>query len=77
MSRPASIRSQRITSTPSSPTGLKKSNSAVWSALKKPFQGWSKDLLAAKEDLDDEYNFTDCRRHGSPYNFPNVERRGC
>jgi len=49
----------------------------VWSALKKPFQGWSKDLLAAKEDLDDEYNFTDCRRHGSPYNFPNVERRGC
>ena len=31
-------------------------------ALKKPFQGWSQDLLAAKQDLDDDYNFASGRR---------------
>lgn len=27
------------------------------STLKKPFQGWSRELLAARDGLDDDYNF--------------------
>lgn len=35
------------------------------STLKKPFQGWSKSALWAREGQDDDYN------------FPSVSRRGC
>jgi hypothetical protein len=63
-----------MASQPSSPTGLKTVKSAVWSSLKKPFQGWSMALLAAKDDLDDEYNFTDGRRRGYCHDLPNDQR---
>jgi len=34
--------------------------------LKKPFQGWSKDLLRARDD-DDDYNFSSGMRRGAQY----------
>ncbi|KAF1844262.1 uncharacterized protein K460DRAFT_288330 [Cucurbitaria berberidis CBS 394.84] len=37
------------------------------SALKKPFQGWSKDLLRAKDNDDDDYNFTSGARRGAEH----------
>jgi hypothetical protein len=77
MSPSTSYPSTPVASRPSSPTGLKSVKSAVWSSLKKPFQGWSKELLAAKVDLDDEYNFTDCRRRGFYYGHSEEERRSC
>ncbi|KAF2120017.1 hypothetical protein BDV96DRAFT_566552 [Lophiotrema nucula] len=40
-------------------------HSVIKSALKKPFQGWSKDLLAARDDLDDDYNFASGARRGT------------
>lgn len=36
-------------------------------ALKKPFQGWSKDLLRARDDDDDDYNFTSGARRGAAH----------
>ncbi|KAF2010813.1 hypothetical protein BU24DRAFT_427014 [Aaosphaeria arxii CBS 175.79] len=36
--------------------------SKLVAALKKPFQGWSKELLAARDGLDDDYNFASGRR---------------
>ncbi|CAO2652504.1 Nn.00g007870.m01.CDS01 [Neocucurbitaria sp. VM-36] len=35
------------------------------SALKKPFQGWSKELLRARDHDDDDYNFTSGARRGA------------
>lgn len=35
------------------------------SLLKKPFQGWSKELLAARDGLDDDYNFPHIPRRGA------------
>ncbi|KAF1938919.1 hypothetical protein EJ02DRAFT_307884, partial [Clathrospora elynae] len=37
------------------------------SALKKPFQGWSKQLLRARDTDDDDYNFTSGARRGAEY----------
>ena len=34
-------------------------------ALKKPFQGWSKELLRARDDDDDDYNFASGMRRGA------------
>lgn len=62
-SRPTSPNASR----PSPPTSLKTSRSGIWESLKKPFQGWGMDLLAAKDDLEDEYNFVDCRRRSYYY----------
>jgi hypothetical protein len=36
-------------------------------ALKKPFQGWSKDLLRARDDDDDNYNFASGARRGAEH----------
>lgn len=33
--------------------------------LKKPFQGWSKELLRARDDDDDDYNFVSGMRRGA------------
>ncbi|KAH7401197.1 hypothetical protein BKA66DRAFT_405643 [Pyrenochaeta sp. MPI-SDFR-AT-0127] len=41
------------------------STSSLRSALKKPFQGWSKDLLRARDDDDDDYNFASGARRGA------------
>jgi hypothetical protein len=47
--------------TPSSTTSGSKHNFLV-SAIKKPFQGWSWKLMAAKDNLDDDYNFPIVRK---------------
>ena len=42
------------------------------STLKKPFQGWSKELLRARDDDDDDYNFASGYRRGcEPGNYRN------
>ncbi|KAF2026756.1 hypothetical protein EK21DRAFT_103018 [Setomelanomma holmii] len=42
------------------------------SAIKKPFQGWSKELLRARDDDDDDYNFASGLRRGcEPGNYRN------
>jgi hypothetical protein len=46
---------------PPSTTSGSKHNFLV-SAIKKPFQGWSWKLMAAKDDLDDDYNFPIVRK---------------
>ncbi|KAL6156896.1 hypothetical protein ACJQWK_06301 [Exserohilum turcicum] len=43
------------------------STSSLRSALKKPFQGWSKDLLRARDNDDDDYNFSSGMRRGAEY----------
>jgi hypothetical protein len=35
------------------------------STLKKPFQGWSMDLLRARDNDDDDYNFSSGARRGA------------
>jgi hypothetical protein len=46
-------------------------------AMKAPFKGWSTDLLAAKDDFDDEYNFTSGSRRGAHlYNLSEERRPG-
>ncbi|KAH6644630.1 hypothetical protein C7974DRAFT_408298 [Boeremia exigua] len=37
----------------------------LMATLKKPFQGWSKDLLRARDDDDDDYNFASGMRRGA------------
>ncbi|KAF1980449.1 hypothetical protein BU23DRAFT_548603, partial [Bimuria novae-zelandiae CBS 107.79] len=39
------------------------------SILKKPFQGWTKEALWAKYDLDDVYNFPTVRRRGTEHGY--------
>jgi hypothetical protein len=34
-------------------------------AFKKPFQGWSKELLRARDNDDDDYNFASGMRRGA------------
>ncbi|KAF2828124.1 hypothetical protein CC86DRAFT_204545 [Ophiobolus disseminans] len=42
------------------------------SALKKPFQGWSRELLPARDNDDDDYNFTSgSRRECEPNSHRN------
>ncbi|PSN74864.1 hypothetical protein BS50DRAFT_567632 [Corynespora cassiicola Philippines] len=42
----------------------KSHHTSLKSALKKPFQGWTKEALWAREGLDDDYNFTSGKRRG-------------
>ncbi|CAN9093832.1 unnamed protein product [Alternaria alternata] len=42
-------------------------SSSLRAALKKPFQGWSKELLRARDDDDDDYNFSSGMRRGAQY----------
>jgi hypothetical protein len=42
-------------------------SSSLRAALKKPFQGWSKDLLRARDNDDDDYNFSSGMRRGAQY----------
>jgi hypothetical protein len=70
MSSPASNTSSRassVTATPERPQLSKQTHSfgsATIAALKKPFQGWSKELLRARDDDDDDYNFASGMRRG-------------
>lgn len=41
-----------------------KGSFSLKAALKKPFQGWSKELLRARENDGDDYNFTEGVRRG-------------
>ncbi|PVH92560.1 hypothetical protein DM02DRAFT_662828 [Periconia macrospinosa] len=52
------------TSTAVSKTSSSYSHFSLKAALKKPFQGWSKEALWARQDLDDDYNFPHVRRRG-------------
>ncbi|KAF2815787.1 uncharacterized protein BDZ99DRAFT_457742 [Mytilinidion resinicola] len=77
--RPSTSTQSSFTNQPESTTSASSTKSGrnpLLKALKAPFQGWSTSLLAAKEDLDDEYNFASGRRRGADYNFPSVGRRG-
>ncbi|KAF2683697.1 hypothetical protein K458DRAFT_418684 [Lentithecium fluviatile CBS 122367] len=51
--------------TKESTSSRRSTRSTLVAALKKPFQGWSKEALWAREGLDDDYN------------FPTGGRRGC
>ncbi|KAF1954719.1 hypothetical protein CC80DRAFT_493507 [Byssothecium circinans] len=42
--------------------------------LKKPFQGWSKEALWAREGLDDDYNFPHVKRRGDGLPELNVKK---
>ncbi|CAA9961060.1 hypothetical protein PTMSG1_04444 [Pyrenophora teres f. maculata] len=42
-------------------------SSSLRAALKKPFQGWSKELLRARDNDDDDYNFSSGMRRGAQY----------
>ncbi|KAI8932777.1 hypothetical protein NX059_010267 [Plenodomus lindquistii] len=41
------------------------STKSLKAALKKPFQGWSMDLMRARDDDDDDYNFASGARRGA------------
>ena len=46
-------------------------------SLKHLFKNWSPDLLRARDDDDDDYNFASGRRRGAgDYNFTSGDRRG-
>lgn len=45
-------------------TSRKSPTSALMAALKKPFQGWSRELMRARDHDDDDYNFAGGRRRG-------------
>ncbi|KAF2787499.1 hypothetical protein K505DRAFT_329638 [Melanomma pulvis-pyrius CBS 109.77] len=61
--KPSSIHSTVSTTTRSSTSTTSTRNApllatSTWKkAVKKPFQGWSKELLWAREGIDDDYNF--------------------
>lgn len=48
------------------------STSSLRSALKKPFQGWSKELLRARDNDDDDYNFSSGMRRGAQLHSDNA-----
>jgi hypothetical protein len=52
-------------STTSSKRSFRAAAFSLRAALKKPFQGWSKQALWAKSDIDDVYNFPTARRRGA------------
>jgi hypothetical protein len=63
-----STRASSITATPGYSPAASRSTSpsslSIMSTLKKPFQGWSKELLRARDDDDDDYNFASGKRRG-------------
>jgi hypothetical protein len=44
---------------------MQRQPSSFMAALKKPFQGWSKELLRARDHDDDDYNFSSGTRRGA------------
>lgn len=67
-SKPNTIRASSddsVASRTSSTHSVQSTTSSLRSALKKPFQGWTKEALWAKHDLDDVYNFPSVVRRGA------------
>jgi hypothetical protein len=63
---PSSSRSSSITMAGvQSPQATHHQSHGFMSVLKKPFQGWSKELLRARDDDDDDYNFASGMRRGA------------
>lgn len=67
MSRPSpsSSRSSSITVAGEQSHQVAQQSHGLISVLKKPFQGWSKELLRARDDDDDDYNFASGMRRGA------------
>lgn len=71
---PSSSRNSSITISGAQPCQLTQQSRGFMSALKKPFQGWSKELLRARDDDDDDYNFASGVRRGAHlYREPDTE----
>lgn len=66
--KPSTSRSSSSSSSSSSTvvprTPSTSSHFSLKAALKKPFQGWTKEALWAREGLDDDYNFPHVKRRG-------------
>lgn len=62
---PSSSRSSSITVSGEQPIQMTQQTRGFMTALKKPFQGWSKELLRARDDDDDDYNFASGMRRGA------------
>lgn len=67
MSRPSpsSSRSSSITMSGEQAHRPSHQSHGFMAALKKPFQGWSRELLRARDDDDDDYNFASGMRRGA------------
>ncbi|KAK3209499.1 hypothetical protein GRF29_69g2015213 [Pseudopithomyces chartarum] len=68
-SKPNTIRASSddsVASRTSSTHSVQSATSSLRSALKKPFQGWTKEALWAKHDLDDVYNFPTVTNTSTP-----------
>ncbi|OAL04821.1 hypothetical protein IQ06DRAFT_290838 [Phaeosphaeriaceae sp. SRC1lsM3a] len=63
-----STRASSVTATPEHTPSVSRNNStstfSLKTTLKKPFQGWSRELLRARDDDDDDYNFASGLRRG-------------
>jgi hypothetical protein len=53
-----------VSSNTSSKRSFRAAAFSLRTALKKPFQGWSREALWAKSGIDDVYNFPTARRRG-------------
>ena len=62
---PSSSRSSSITAAGGQLAQNAQQQHGFMAALKKPFQGWSKELLRARDDDDDDYNFASGMRRGA------------
>ena len=62
---PSSSRSSSITAPGGQLAQNAQQQHGFMAALKKPFQGWSKELLRARDDDDDDYNFASGMRRGA------------
>ncbi|KAF2995247.1 hypothetical protein E8E13_003233 [Curvularia kusanoi] len=62
---PSSSRSSSITMPGEQARQRAQQSHGFMATLKKPFQGWSKDLLWAKTSLDEEYTFASGQRRGA------------
>jgi hypothetical protein len=60
-----SSRSSSVTAAEPARPSMQRQPSSFMAALKKPFQGWSKELLRARDDDDDHYNFASGARRGA------------
>jgi hypothetical protein len=60
-----SSRSSSVTVAEPSRPSTQRQPSSFMTVLKKPFQGWSKELLRARDDDDDHYNFASGARRGA------------
>ncbi|KAJ8115743.1 hypothetical protein OPT61_g2671 [Boeremia exigua] len=62
---PTSSRSSSITVSGEQVHSATRQSQGLMAILKKPFQGWSTELLRARDDDDDDYNFTSGMRRGA------------